>query len=63
MLASDGRNVLLWAREAELVEEINARRTNSLFLPAATLAPTIRATGDLTEIGGPSAQPFFASTW
>ena len=50
MLASDGRDVLLWAREAELVDEINARRTNSLFLPSATLARTIRATGDLTEI-------------
>lgn len=50
MLASDGRAVLLWAREAELVEEINARRTNSLFLPSATLSPGIRATGDLAEV-------------
>ena len=50
MLASDGRTVLLWARETELVEEINAHRTNTLFLPGAQLAPTIRATGDLTEI-------------
>jgi len=47
MLASDGREVLLWAREPELVEEINQRRSNSLFLPSAELAPTIRATGDL----------------
>ncbi|MBU2341426.1 MAG: NAD(P)-dependent glycerol-3-phosphate dehydrogenase [Alphaproteobacteria bacterium] len=50
MLASDGRGVLLWARETELVEEINARRSNTLFLPGAELAPTIRATGDLAEI-------------
>jgi glycerol-3-phosphate dehydrogenase (NAD(P)+) len=50
MLASDGREVLLWAREAELVEEINARRTNSLFLPSARLAQGIRATGDLSEV-------------
>ena len=35
-LASDGSKVLLWAREPELVEEINTRRTNSLFLPNAT---------------------------
>jgi len=49
MLASDGRDVLLWALEPELVGEINARRTNSLYLPSATLAPTIRATGDLVE--------------
>jgi glycerol-3-phosphate dehydrogenase (NAD(P)+) len=50
MLASDGREVLLWARETELVAEINAQRTNTLFLPGTKLAPTIRATGDLTEI-------------
>lgn len=49
MLASDGRDVLIWALEAELVDEINARHTNSLFLPSATLAPTIRATGNLGD--------------
>jgi glycerol-3-phosphate dehydrogenase (NAD(P)+) len=52
MLASDGREVLLWAREGELVDEINAARTNSLFLPSASLAPSIRATGDLLEVAG-----------
>lgn len=51
MLASDGREVLLWAREPELVEEINARRSNSLFLPSARLTSSIRATGDLAEMG------------
>ncbi len=55
MLASDagsieGREVLLWAREAELVEEVNALHTNSIFLPSAKLAPNIRATGDLAEM-------------
>jgi glycerol-3-phosphate dehydrogenase (NAD(P)+) len=50
MLASDGREVLLWAREPELVVEINAGRTNSLFLPSAVLADTIRATGDPADI-------------
>jgi len=49
MLASEGREVLLWALEPELVAEINERRTNSLYLPSATLAATIRATGDLAE--------------
>jgi glycerol-3-phosphate dehydrogenase (NAD(P)+) len=49
MLAADGREVLLWALEPELVEEINERRSNSLYLPSATLAPSIRATGDLAE--------------
>ncbi len=52
MLASDGRNVLLWALEPELVTQINTSRTNSLYLPSAVLAPTIRASGDLTEFSG-----------
>ncbi len=50
MLASDGREVLLWAREAELVEEINTLHTNSIFLASAKLAPNVRATGDLAEM-------------
>lgn len=49
-LAGDGSEVLLWARETELVQEINRDRRNSLYLPSATLAPTIRATGDLGEL-------------
>ncbi len=28
-----GRDVILWAREAEVVEAINQRHENSLFLP------------------------------
>jgi glycerol-3-phosphate dehydrogenase (NAD(P)+) len=52
MLAADGREVLLWARESELVEEINASHTNSLFLPSAALAPSIRATSALGDAAG-----------
>jgi glycerol-3-phosphate dehydrogenase (NAD(P)+) len=47
--ASDGSDVLLWARETELVEEINRDRRNGLYLPSAALASTIRATSDLGE--------------
>ena len=54
MLASDGRAVTLWAREAELVEAINRDHRNPLFLPSAVLSPSIRATGDLAEL---AAQP------
>ncbi|MCW1382494.1 NAD(P)-dependent glycerol-3-phosphate dehydrogenase [Novosphingobium sp. KCTC 2891] len=50
MLASDGREVLLWAREPELVAQINDERRNGLFLPSAELHPSIRATGDLTAL-------------
>jgi glycerol-3-phosphate dehydrogenase (NAD(P)+) len=49
-LADDGTPVTLWAREAELVGEINERRTNSLFLPGARLAETVRATNDVGEL-------------
>jgi glycerol-3-phosphate dehydrogenase (NAD(P)+) len=49
MLSSDGRKVLVWAYECEVVEAINAGRGNPLYLPGATLAPTIRATGDLAD--------------
>jgi glycerol-3-phosphate dehydrogenase (NAD(P)+) len=49
MLALDGREVLLWALEPELAEEINSRHRNSLFLPSAALAPTIRATTHLAD--------------
>jgi glycerol-3-phosphate dehydrogenase (NAD(P)+) len=49
-LASDGSEVVLWAREPELVAEINASHTNSLFLPSAKLSDTVRATGDIAEL-------------
>jgi len=49
-LASDGSDVLLWARETALVEEIARDRRNSLYLPSATLAPAIRATSDLADL-------------
>jgi len=52
MLAGDGREVLLWAYEPEVVEAINADHRNPLYLPSSTLAPTIRATGDLHDLAG-----------
>lgn len=50
VLASDGSQVLLWAREPELVAEVNGQHTNSLFLPSARLSPQVRATGDLGDL-------------
>lgn len=50
MLASDGREVLLWAFEPEVVEAVNASHRNPLYLPAAALSPAIRATGELAEM-------------
>lgn len=48
-VASDGTEVLLWAREPDLIQQINAQRRNGTYLPSATLHPSIRATGDLAE--------------
>ena len=50
MLASDGSEVLLWAREPELVEAINTTQRNPLFLPDAQLARSITATGNLAAL-------------
>ena len=49
-LAADGTEVLLWAREPELVAEVNAQHTNSLFLPSARLSPSVIATNALADM-------------
>ncbi|UAB77616.1 NAD(P)-dependent glycerol-3-phosphate dehydrogenase [Erythrobacter sp. SCSIO 43205] len=49
MLSSDGRKVLLWAYEAEVVDAINNQHGNPQYLPSAKLSPSIRATGDLSD--------------
>ena len=49
-LASDGRDVLIWARESDVVGEINSGHSNTTFLPGAALAPQIKATGDLSRM-------------
>ena len=48
--ASGGREVLLWAREPEVVEAVNSAHENALFLPGLKLAGTVRATGELAEL-------------
>jgi len=48
--ARGGRETLLWAMEADVVEAINARSENSLFLPSIALDPAIRATSDLDDL-------------
>jgi glycerol-3-phosphate dehydrogenase (NAD(P)+) len=45
-----GRDVVLWARETDTVEEINARHVNTLFLPGVGLDPKLRATTKLADI-------------
>ena len=49
VVAAGGRDTLLWAREPEVVEAVNAAHENSVFLPGQKLDPAIRATSDLSE--------------
>jgi len=48
--AHGGREVLLWAREPEVVEGINRDHVNATFLAGIDLSPSIRATGALAEL-------------
>ncbi len=50
-----GRSVVLWAREADVVEAIGLRHENTLFLPGIPLDPALRATGRLADVAGTEA--------
>jgi glycerol-3-phosphate dehydrogenase (NAD(P)+) len=53
-LASLGHAVTLWAYEREVVESLQSRRENELFMPGIKLPESISATGDLAEaLAGP----------
>ncbi len=45
-----GGEALLWAREPEVTESVNARHRNELFLPSVALDPALRATSHLSEL-------------
>jgi glycerol-3-phosphate dehydrogenase (NAD(P)+) len=47
LLARNGHETVLWAREEDVVESIGARHENVRFLPGAALSPELRATSDL----------------
>lgn len=42
--------VLLWSREAEVVESVNGIHENAMFLAGIPLSPSIRATGELSDL-------------
>jgi glycerol-3-phosphate dehydrogenase (NAD(P)+) len=44
------RAVLIWARESEVVVEIEASHTNAAFLPGVALDPALRATASLADV-------------
>ncbi len=47
VLRRAGRDVILWAREAEVVTAVSTAAENPIFLPGITLECGIRATGEL----------------
>lgn len=50
-----GRNVVLYAREADVVAEINGRHANTPFLPGVALDPGLAATSDLARLADADA--------
>jgi glycerol-3-phosphate dehydrogenase (NAD(P)+) len=49
-VAASSGETLLWARELEVVQAVNERHENSLFLSGVPLDENVRATADLTEL-------------
>ena len=49
LLAAKGEQVRLWAYETEVVDAINRRHENPLFLPGIPLVPALRAYADARE--------------
>lgn len=49
VLADKGDDVWMWTRRDDMVRAVNQDHRNTLYLPSATLPPTLRATKDLSE--------------
>lgn len=49
LLARNGHDVVLWAREDDVVQSVNKRQVNDRFLAGAMLDPALRATADASE--------------
>jgi len=48
--AAGGGDVLLWARDADVVAVIDAAHENPAYLPGVALSPAIRATADIADL-------------
>lgn len=49
VLAGNDHDVVLWARESDVVESINSRHVNDRFLAGHSLDPRLRATGAVAD--------------
>jgi glycerol-3-phosphate dehydrogenase (NAD(P)+) len=50
LLGNKGFHIDLWAYEQEVVDQINNRRENKIYLPGFTLSDNIRASNDLQAV-------------
>jgi len=50
LIAANGNEVIGWEHNAQVVEEINQKGTNSRYLPGVTLESTLKATYSLREV-------------
>ena len=50
LLARNGHDVAIWAREEDVVDTINRRHENVRFLKGATLHPALSASGDMAKV-------------
>lgn len=50
LLGEKGHKVLLWAREKEVIDEINNTRENSQYLKGIKISENVKASNDLTEV-------------
>ncbi len=48
--AAEGRDCKIWAREEEVVQSINAKHENELFMPGIKLDEKLVATSDMAEV-------------
>ncbi len=60
LIAGNGVDTLIWAREENVVQAINADHENPVFLPGARLSPQLKATGDLSAASKCEAFVFVA---
>lgn len=49
-LSAEQGDTLLWARNAAVVDDINTRHANTLYLPDVNLPASLKATGDLAAL-------------
>ena len=61
LVARNGHRTTLWAREPDVVEDVNGHHRNGRFLKGAALAPSLTATDDLAAAVGDASTITFVA--